>query len=112
MDYTDASVHSLSIQYFDTIFPSTQLNILKPGYLYSAGEFNNHILYFFLGMGEADPKPVRSFSTDPKDKMITFNPRADPLNLAPSDEFQNLASINDIKIEDLIGEGSPQIYIA
>ena len=23
MDHTDASVHSLSIQYFDTIFPST-----------------------------------------------------------------------------------------
>jgi len=34
------------------------------------------------------------------------------LNLSPTDEFQNLAPINDLKIEDLTGEGCPQLYIA
>ena len=43
---------------------------------------------------------------------MTFNPRGDHLNLSPTDEFQNLAPINDMKIEDLTGEGSPQLYIA
>jgi len=51
-------------------------------------------------------------STDKKDKLVTFNPRAEPINLSPTDEFQNLASINDMKAEDLLGEGIPQLYIA
>ena len=34
------------------------------------------------------------------------------MNLLAVDEFQNLAPINDMKIEDLIGEGRPQIYLA
>ena len=112
MDYTGASVHGLTIQYFDTIFPCTQLNILKPGYLFTAGEFNNHITYSFLDVGDSDPNPVRTFSANKRDSIVKFNPRADPINLSPTDEFQNLASINDLKIEDLVGEGVPQIYIA
>ena len=32
--------------------------------------------------------------------------------MSPTDEFQNLASINDMKAEDLLGEGIPQLYIA
>ncbi len=85
---------------------------MKPGFLFSAGEFNNHITYSFLDIGEGDPNPIRTHSTEPKDKLVAFNPRADPINLSPSDEFQNLASINDLKVEDLLGEGSPQLYIA
>lgn len=107
MNCDGASVHGLSIQYFDSIFPCTHLNILRPGYLFTAGEFNNHILYSFLDVGDSDPNPIRTYSTDKKDKLVTFNPRADPINLSPTDEFQNLASINDLKVEDLIGEGSP-----
>ena len=43
--------------------------------------------------------------------MLAYNPR-DYVNLQVVDEFQNLASINDMKVEDLIGEGSPQVYLA
>ncbi len=105
MDFTGASVHNLSVQYFDTIAPCTQFNILRPGYLFTAGEFNNHVTYSFLGIGDNDPNPILANSTMKKDSLVTFNPRGDPLNLAPTDEFQNLASINDMKIEDLLGEG-------
>lgn len=112
MEYTGAAVHGVSVQYFDTIAPSTQINILRPGYLFTAGEFNNHLTYSFLDIGDNDPNPVKTYSTEKKDKLVTFNPRPDPINLSPTDEFQNLASINDMKIEDLVGEGTPQIYIA
>jgi hypothetical protein len=81
--------------------------------LFTAGEFNNHITYSFIDIGDSDPNPVKTHSTDKRDKLVTFNPRSsEMLNLSPTDEFQNLASINDMKIEDLIGEGTPQIYIA
>jgi splicing factor 3B subunit 3 len=100
MDFTGASVHNLSVQYFDTIAPCTQFNILRPGYLFTAGEFNNHVTYSFLGNSTMKKDISSTIST-----LVTFNPRGDPLNLAPTDEFQNLASINDMKIEDLLGEG-------
>jgi Mono-functional DNA-alkylating methyl methanesulfonate N-term len=83
------------------------MNILRPGFLFTAGEFNNHIVYSFLDIGDGEPAPIKTYSTEKKDKLVTFNPRSEHLNLSPVDEFQNLASINDIKIEDLIGEGSP-----
>jgi splicing factor 3B subunit 3 len=100
-------VHGLSVQYFDTIFPCTNLNILRPGFLFTAGEFNNHITYTFNDIGDNDPNPIRTFSAEGKDKLTTFNPRGDPINLVPTDEFQNLASINDLKVEDLLKEGTP-----
>lgn len=40
-----------------------------------------------------------------------FNPR-EPLNLEMRDELQNLAPINDMKVDDLTGEGTAQIYLA
>ncbi len=107
MECTGPAVHGVSVQYFDTIAPCTQINILRPGYLFTAGEFNNHITYSFLDIGENDPHPIRTYSTDKKDKLVTFNPRSEPINLSLTDEFQNLASINDMKIEDLVGEGTP-----
>ena len=113
MDYTGASVHGLSVQYFDTIPACTQLNILRPGFLFTAGEFNNHVTYSFIDIGDSDPNPVKTHSTDKRTKLVTFNPRwAELLNLSPTDEFQNLASINDMRVEDLVSEGTPQVYLA
>lgn len=62
VDCEGAQVHGLSVQYFDTIYPCTHLNILRPGYLFAAGEFNNHITYQFLDIGENYPNPIRTFS--------------------------------------------------
>lgn len=106
IEHSGAAVHGISIQYFDTITPCTQLNILRPGYLFTAGEFNNHVTYSFLDVGDSDPNPVRTYSAS-KGKEVRFNPRSEAINLSATDEFQNLASINDMKIEDLSGEGTP-----
>ena len=76
-----------------------------------AGEFANHKLYSFLDIGDNEINPIRTFSTEGKNKLLAYNPR-DYVNLQVVDEFQNLASINDMKVEDLIGEGSPQVYLA
>lgn len=40
-----------------------------------------------------------------------FNPR-EPINLELRNEMQNFAPINDMKVEDLTGEGTSQIYLA
>lgn len=67
MNHLNQQVSGISVQYFDTIYPCTQLNILKPGFLFAAGEFTNHILYSFLDIGENETNPVRTYSTDKKD---------------------------------------------
>lgn len=87
MECEGANVFGMTVQYFDSITPCTQLNILRPGYLFAAGEFNNHVTYSFLDIGDSDPNPIRTHSTDKRDKVVTFNPRADPINLQPTDEF-------------------------
>lgn len=58
-----------------------------------------------------EENPVQTYSTEPKNKIVTFNPR-DINNIQIVDEMQNLAPINDMKVEDLTGEGNPQIYLA
>jgi len=40
-----------------------------------------------------------------------FNPRL-PKNLQVADELQNLASINDMRVQNLTNEPNPQIYLA
>ena len=48
-----------------------------------------------------------------KDESLVprFNSRA-PKNLLAKDEMQNLAPINDMKVEDLTNEGTSQMYLA
>jgi len=43
--------------------------------------------------------------------LATFSPR-EPVNLEAKDELMNLAPINDMKVEDLTGERTAQIYLA
>lgn len=106
MDFTNGQVHGINVQYFDTTTPTQCMNILRPGYLFCASEYSNHTLYTFLDIGDNDPNPIVAFSADKKNKMVTYNPR-EFVNLQAVDEFQNLASINDMKVEDLTGEGNP-----
>ncbi|CDW71789.1 splicing factor 3b subunit 3 [Stylonychia lemnae] len=111
LDFTNGQVHGMSVQYFDTTTPNVCINILRPGFLFCASEFANHVLYMFLDIGENDPNKIVTYSADKRSKVVNYNPRA-LLNLQAVDEFQNLASINDMKVEDLTGEGNPQIYLA
>ena len=88
LETTNSSVHGIGVQYFDTINPCTSLNIMRVGYLFAAGEFNNHFLYQIQDLGDTDPNPVRTHSaSQKKDALVTFNPRGDPLNLISTDEF-------------------------
>lgn len=58
IDSEGPQVHGLSVQYFDTITPCTSMNILRPGFLFTAGEFNNHVTYSFTDIGENETDPV------------------------------------------------------
>jgi splicing factor 3B subunit 3 len=104
LQFTKQVVHGITIQYFDTIQACNSINILKTGFVFAAAEYSNHLLFNFLDTG--DDEPIKNHSTQSADQVALFNPR-DLQNLSVVDEFQNLASINDLKVEDLIGEGSP-----
>lgn len=98
------------MQYIDTIAPATSLCILKTGYLFAAADSGNHGFYLLKSLGEGDKNPVVTTSQDPEELPASpFFPRALE-NLKLVDEWQNLSCISDIKIQDLVGEGSPQIY--
>ena len=82
------------------------MSILKTGFLFAASESANHIFYKFLNIGDDEVKPISHYSTDEEDKVVKFNPR-EVQNLEVADEMMNFGSINDMKIEDLTGEGNP-----
>ena len=66
-------------------------------------------MHKFTSIGENEKQPTLTDSTMSIDDVIEFFPR--PLqNLTLIDELENLSAISDMKIEDLTGEGNPQIY--
>lgn len=42
LDFTEQEVHSMQVQFFDTVAPGTSINILKSGFFFLAGESSNH----------------------------------------------------------------------
>jgi splicing factor 3B subunit 3 len=101
----------MTVQFFDTIAPGTSINILKTGYLFVGSESSNHAIYLFKSTGDDEENPVlclsqqtEDFEKDPS-LIPRFNPR-EPVNLELRDERQNFAPINDMKVEDLTGEGT------
>lgn len=79
-------VHGVHVQYFDTITPSVELNILRNEFLFAASEYSNHVLYSIKSIGDEEEKPIFTYSTDSKDKLVTFNPR-EPVNILAMDEL-------------------------
>ena len=110
MDHTDEDVHSLQLQFFDTLPPGASINILKSCYLFLAAESSNHGSFSFKSDGSDEQKAIVCCSQDSakheesQDSIPRFNPRK-PINLEAKDEMQNLAPINDMKVEDLTSEG-------
>ena len=45
MEFTEQEVHSLQVQFFDTVAPGTSINILKSGFLFLAAESSNHACF-------------------------------------------------------------------
>jgi splicing factor 3B subunit 3 len=117
LQFTDQLVHSMQVQFFDTVAPGTSINILKTGYLFVGAESSNHSMYLFKSTGDDEESPVvcisqqsEEFEKDPS-LIPLFNPR-EPANLELRDEMQNYAPINDMKVDDLTNEGLAQIYLA
>ena len=116
-------VKSVVVSVFDTIQPANSLCITKTGKLFAASEFGNHPLFHFEGLGDQDDV-VRSVSiTDEAlheelgDDSVSaarvadiFVPSSRLRNLALADEMQSLAPVVDLLVEDLAGEGTPQIH--
>ncbi|EGR33979.1 splicing factor subunit 130kda, putative [Ichthyophthirius multifiliis] len=106
---TKDDVHSISLQYFDSIPPSISICVMRNGYLFAACEKGNHLLYRFKSIGEKEANSVRTDSTQDQKMPVLFIPRK-LKNLQQVDQLENLSAISDIKVSDLTGEGHPQIY--
>lgn len=102
---------SLKLKYFDTIPTSIGINIFKSGYLFSASEFGNHLLYQIDNLGD-DDEEQRIFSSDENDGLInSFDPR--PLrNIHIVEEIPSMNAVVKSRIVDLLEEDSPQVISA
>jgi splicing factor 3B subunit 3 len=104
----------LKIKYFDTVPPATNLCILKSGYLYTATEFGNQMVYKFEKLGDDDNEMEFSSEDFGEDSIqygqkSLFTPR--PLeNLSIADEIVSMNPIMASKVVNLTGEDAPQIY--
>jgi splicing factor 3B subunit 3 len=58
MQHTGAEVHGIQMQYFDTIQPCNEINILKTGFLFAASEYSNHAMYQFRSIGDDEEAPI------------------------------------------------------
>lgn len=121
LDQNGTDVLGMSVQYFDTIAPSAKLTLLESGYLFAAGDCSNHKMFRFTSLGGEQNNQSVSNSTQLFDEekiikdhtdLVKFCPQAEHSNLEVCDQIQNLACINNMVVEDLVGQGSSQIYIA
>ena len=55
-------MHSITVQFFDTVAPGLSINILKTGYFFLGAESSNHIIYLFKSTGDDEPNPVLCLS--------------------------------------------------
>ena len=116
-----ADVSELVVKYFDTIPPATSLCIFRKGFLFAASEFGDHHLYQFLGLGDDDAVECTSvevklenggMDVDGVSGEVTFEPRYPMVNLDKIDTLASLAPTIDMKIANLLGEETPQIFCA
>jgi splicing factor 3B subunit 3 len=107
--HTNESVHGITVQYFDTIPPATGMCITKNGFLFAASEFGDHALYKFKLSWEDDKESAKTFSTTPLDTIERFHVRK-LKNLIKTDDIASSTLISQIRVEDLVDEGEPQIY--
>ena len=107
LDFNKGKINDIIIQYFDTIPPAHSISLLINGYLFSASETSNHFLYSILSLKDNNQQPT-SHSGDSSNYSL-FNP-TELTHLHIIDEIKSLSCITDMLVEDLTGEGEPQIY--
>ncbi|KAL8388604.1 hypothetical protein RB595_009093 [Gaeumannomyces hyphopodioides] len=107
-------VQRLKIKYFDTIPVSSNLCILKSGFLFVASEFGNHHFYQFEKLGDDDEElefSSENFPSDPAEpyEPVYFYPRPTE-NLALVESIESMNPLMDLKVANLTDEDAPQIY--
>ncbi|EFC50026.1 predicted protein [Naegleria gruberi] len=117
-------VSSVSLQYFDTIPVSNSFLALKNGNLFCASEFGDHKCYKITKIEPNEyPETYESIGSE---TFPTFTPPMNRFEALMSDndqpsttnvtclelvnEIKSLAPVTDMKVTDLMGEGTPQIY--
>ena len=119
-DAGTGAVTDMRLKYFDTIAPAVSLNMIiirKTGFLFAASEFGNHALCQFLSLGD-ESEGVECAASAPGEAAdgggyapVYLAPR--PLaNLAPVDLVESLSPVVDMKVANLCGEETPQIFAA
>ncbi|EJT72599.1 pre-mRNA-splicing factor RSE1 [Gaeumannomyces tritici R3-111a-1] len=111
---TTGEVQRLKIKYFDTIPVSSNLCILKSGFLFVASEFGNHHFYQFEKLGDDDEElefSSENFPSDPAEpyEPAYFYPRPTE-NLALVESVESMNPLMDLKVANLTDEDAPQIY--
>ena len=116
------TVRSVVVSVFDTIQLANSLCITKTGLLFAASEFGNHNLFHFQGLGDQDDVVCSISITDETlneelgDDSVSasrvanvFLPSPRLRNLAIADEIESLSPMTDLIVDDVAGEGTPQI---
>eukprot|EP00232_Nephroselmis_pyriformis_P023620 CAMPEP_0182873278 /NCGR_PEP_ID=MMETSP0034_2-20130328/12223_1 /TAXON_ID=156128 /ORGANISM="Nephroselmis pyriformis, Strain CCMP717" /LENGTH=801 /DNA_ID=CAMNT_0025005915 /DNA_START=153 /DNA_END=2554 /DNA_ORIENTATION=- len=113
LEHADDTVSEVKVKYFDTITPCTAMCIMKTGFLFAASEFGNHALYQIVSLGDDDDDVETSsatlMETEEGFQPVFFNPRG-LKNLERLDDIESLSPITDMKVSNLLGEETPQIF--
>lgn len=123
VDPTNKSiVQDVVVTVFDTLPLATSMCITKTGLLFLASEFGNHMLLQFQGIGDnADAVCGHRVSDEVNEQLgddamsastvaEVFIPSPKLKNLAITDDIDSLGAITDILVDDLMNDGSKQIY--
>ena len=129
---TDEGAANLQINmlYLDTIPPCCNISVMKKGYMFAASETGNHGLYAFKSLGEDSEDAVFTSNLEMEEEDIYANSETNSQleeqgkskakeayfwprkiwNLKLVEEWESMSCVADTKVEDLLGEGSNQIY--
>ena len=107
-------VKALKVKYFDTVPVSSNLLILKSGFLFVAAESGNHLFYQFEKLGDDDDETEFVSDDFPADPAESYNPayfHPRPLvNLNLTQSVESMNPLLDCKVTNLLDDDAPQIY--
>ncbi|KAH8728049.1 CPSF A subunit region-domain-containing protein [Phaeosphaeriaceae sp. PMI808] len=114
VDAPGGEVKKIKIKYFDTIPVATSICILRAGFVFTACESGDRVLYELESLGEETDDPLfesDQFPVDPKRHFAPpfFKPRA-LTNLTAVETLPSLNPIMGMEVANPALEDAPQIY--
>ncbi|KAL0481974.1 splicing factor 3B subunit 3 [Acrasis kona] len=103
----DGQVERINCVYFDTVPISSSINITKSGYLFVASEFGDHKLYQFTNIENVVSALTASHLPN-NEPIDLFKVRA-LTNISLVQSIDSLSPIIDLKVHDILNEGTNQI---